>query len=456
VVVADLKGPGVITMIHFALPQLALDPQQKYRLGRELVLRMYWDDEKEPSVDCPMVDFFGDPAGMREQVNTALVNKRRGYNAYFPMPFRKSARILLIYEGDEGPGRKLWSMMPAYSYVMWRASSEVPSDQGYFHAQWRTRTLLSGKEDYTAMEAFGRGKFIGWNVTVRRPGTPAYPVDMNEKFYVDGEASPSVEFQGIEDSFGFSWGFPESESIFPLTGYWPFMQGACAYRLFINDANNFDKSLRVAIKKKKKEDKSFFEQFSQPGTQLQYSSTSYWYQTEPHQPFPPLPALADRAPAPEQLFWPDKIEPPKPQSLRDRGVSLHMLCGRPESEVVFAEPGFSAKVVSGAAWAAWTPPVYHCRSDVKEVVIEVAVPPKAEGTLRVYVIDPDNFMGGRRQQMHMAERDLGEIRDFQAGRWLETHITPELSESGKVLIRARNLNSRGNATVSIVEWVGTS
>lgn len=307
VVIAELKGPGAITMIHFALPQLAIDPQKKYRLGRELVLRMYWDDEKEPSVDCPMVDFFGDPAGLREQVNTALVNKRRGYNAYFPMPFRKSARILLIYEGDESPGQKLWSMMPAYSYVMWRTLSEVPSDQGYFHAQWRTRTLLSGKEDYTVMEALGRGKFIGWNVTVRRPGSPAYPVDMNEKFYVDGESSPAIEFQGIEDSFGFSWGYPESESIFPLTGYWSFYQGACAYRFFINDAITFDKSLRVAIGFGEKEDKTFFEQFSQAGSQLQYSSTCYWYQTEPHQPFPPLPAAADRAPASE------KIEASKPQ-----------------------------------------------------------------------------------------------------------------------------------------------
>jgi len=37
---------------------------------------------------------------------------------------------------------------------------------------------------------------------------------MNEKFYVDVEESPSIEFQGIEDSFGFSWRFPESESVF--------------------------------------------------------------------------------------------------------------------------------------------------------------------------------------------------------------------------------------------------
>jgi hypothetical protein len=310
VILAELKGPGVITMIHLALPQMSYAKPKEYHLGRDLVLRMYWDDEKDPSVDCPMVDFFCDSAGLREQVDTPLVNKRRGYNTYFPMPFHKSARIMLVYEGDEPPGKKLWAMMPAYSYVMWRKLENVASDQGYFHAQWRQSTVLIGKDHYTAMEARGRGKFVGWNVTVRRPGSSAYPVDMNEIFTVDGEASPSVEFQGIEDSFGFSWGFPETENIFPLTGYWPFMQGAMAYRFFINDAIGFEKTLNVAIGFGEKEDPSFFDQFSKPGTKLQFSSTCYWYQTEPHQPFPTLPTIADRSPAPEKLYWPDKIDPP--------------------------------------------------------------------------------------------------------------------------------------------------
>ncbi len=296
-IVADLQGPGVITMIHFALPQLSIAKPKEYHLGRELLLRMYWDDEKTPSVDCPMVDFFCDPAGLSEKVNTPLVNKLRGFNSYFPMPFQKSARVMLVYEGDEKPGAKLWSMMPAYSYVMWRRLDSLPADQGssttqgYFHAQWRQATVLIGKEHYTAMEARGRGKFVGWNVTVRHPGSSVYPVDMNEKFQIDDEATPSIEFQGIEDSFGFSWGFPPEENFFPWTGFRPFLQGAMAYRFFVDDAISFEKSLRVTIGFGEKEDKSFFDQFSRPGTELQFSSTCYWYQAEPHQPFPCPPPL---------------------------------------------------------------------------------------------------------------------------------------------------------------------
>ena len=91
VVVADLKGPAVITMIHFAYGQSQVSTPSK-RLNRDLLLRIYWDGETSPSVDCPLVDFFCDPAGTRDEVNTALVNVRRGFNAYFPMPFRKSPR----------------------------------------------------------------------------------------------------------------------------------------------------------------------------------------------------------------------------------------------------------------------------------------------------------------------------------------------------------------------------
>ena len=91
VVVADLKGPAVITMIHFAYGAEPGFPPSK-RLNRDLLLRIYWDGETSPSVDCPLVDFFCDPAGTRDEVNTALVNVRRGFNAYFPMPFRKSGQ----------------------------------------------------------------------------------------------------------------------------------------------------------------------------------------------------------------------------------------------------------------------------------------------------------------------------------------------------------------------------
>jgi hypothetical protein len=295
VVVADLKGPAIITMIHFAMPQTL-------KLNRDLLLRMYWDGEAAPSVDVPLVDFFCDPAGLREQVNTALVNKRRGYNAYFPMPFRRSVKIELVYDGPVAPGDELWKIMPCYSYVNYRAAKKLPKDTGYFHASWRQEALLLGKRDYLVLEATGKGKFVGWNVTVRSPGREAYPVDENEKFYIDGEAVASIEYQGLEDSFGFSWGFPESESLFPLTGYFPFHKGAAAYRFFTQDAISFDKSLRVTIGFGVNEEAMFRRDFAKEGSTLQLSSTVYWYQVEPHASLPAMPGAAGRTPYPARCI----------------------------------------------------------------------------------------------------------------------------------------------------------
>ena len=447
VVVADIKGPAVITMIHFAMPNAG-------KLNRDVLLRAYWDGETVPSIDCPLVDFFCDPAGLRDEVNTSVVNKRRGFNAYFPMPFRTSGRIELVYDGPLTPGRELWKAMPCYSYVMYRTLRQVPPDNGYFHASWRQDSLLLGKRDYVALEARGRGKFVGWNVTVRRPGRPNYPVDENEKFYIDGEDPAPIEFQGLEDSFGFSWGFPPTESMFPLTGWFPFLKGACAYRFFLNDAISFERSLDVKIGFGINEAPQFREEFGKPGNTLEFSSVVYWYQTEPHAPLPILPAAARRAPAPEVAFWPNQEKLPSAADLQSRGVQLLMLCGRPQKEIIYAEPGFGARAASGYAWSGWGLPVYYCRADDQELRIELSVPEAAEGTLRLHMIDPDNFQGGRKEEVIVAGKSLGVVENFQAGRWLERAIDAQESAQGKLLIQARNLRTESNAVLSIIEWIG--
>ena len=452
VTVADVQGAGVITMIHFALPQQSVaDP--KYMMDRDTLLRIYWDGETEPSVDAPFVDFFCDPMGRRDVVNTALVNKKRGWNAYFPMPFRKSARVELVYQGPEQPGEKLWSLMPCYSYVIWRKLEQVAPEEGYFHAQWRQAAVLTGKADYAALEAKGPGKFIGWNITTRIPGAPGCPVDMNEKFYVDGESVASIEFQGIEDSFGFSWGFPpEGENLFPMTGYWPYLQGgAMAYRWFIQDAISFETSLKVAIGYGANEHPMFREQFSKPGTELQFSSTCYWYQAEPHAPFPPMLAPAARAAAPDDRFWLVKETLPTVDELKARRVQLAMYCGRSKGEIVHAEPGFGAAVKQGYSFDGWGMPVYHCRADEKELAVDLTVPKGVAGKLRMYILDADNFKGGRRQTMSVGDHELGEFSGFQEGRWVETNVTREMAADGTLSIRVRNL--QGNAVISIIEWV---
>jgi hypothetical protein len=453
VVVADVKGPATITMIHFALPAAQI-LQPSTRLGRELLLKIYFDGEKQPSVDCPFVDFFCDPAGLRDDVNTMLVNKRRGWNAYFLMPFRQSARVELVYEGPIPPGEPLRIEMPAYSYVMYRTADKIPADMGYFHAHWRQAPMLAGKEEYVALDAKGNGKFVGWNVTMRRPSGGDYMVDVNEKFFVDGEKTAAVEFQGLEDSFGFSWGFPETQNMFPRMGYFPFLNGAAAYRFFLQDSISFRKSLRVVLGFGANET-WFNAEYSKPKSRLQVSSTVYWYQEEPHAALPPMPAAAERVPAPQSMFWFDKEKLSSVAELKSRRVRLEMLCGRPEKEVVYAEPGFGARIKAGFSYAGWDLPIYYCRAHEKEVEIELNVPARSAGRLRLFVIDPDRHGGGRKETVIVAGKSIAIVDSFAEGRWVECDVTPEETSGGKVPIQVLNMRDGANAVISMIEWIGS-
>ncbi len=107
----------------------------------------------------------------------------------------------------------------------------------------------------------------------------------------------------------------------------------------------------------------------------------------------------------------------------------------------------------GYAWDGWSLPVYHCRADNQELRIELSVPKGAGGTVRLYMIDPDNFEGGRKQTVSVTGKPLGLVENFQEGRWLERVISPAGSADAKILIQARNMRQGSNAVLSIIEWI---
>ena len=165
-----------------------------------------------------------------------------------------------------------------------------------------------------------------------------------------------------------------------------------------------------------------------------------------------LPAV-ERAPAPEEMFWPEKEKLPSADELRKRGVKLLVLCGRPEKEIVFAEPGYAAAAKKGYAWNGWGLPVYHCRAGNDEVEIELSVPKEAKGTVRLYIIDPDNFEGGRKQKVLVAGEEIALAEKFVEGRWLEHRVGPNQTAAGKLSVKAVNTRPGSNAVISIIEWL---
>jgi hypothetical protein len=330
----------------------------------------------------------------------------------------------------------------------------VPADTGYFCASWRQEELLLGQKEYVALETTGKGKFVGWNVTVRSPYLERYPVDENEKFFIDGETNASVEFQGLEDSFGFSWGFPPTENLFPLTGYFPFhTNGGAAYRFFTQDAINFHKSLKVTIGFGDTET-GWKKNYARPINALQFSTTVYWYQIGPHSPLPEMLPVAERAPEARRLFWPAGLPYASPADFQAAGGKLLVGCGLSSAETAYHEAGYSITFDPKVQqWVIWPGDVFYCRMSSRHFEADLNLPAGAHGTLLLYIIDPDNFQGGRKETIVVAGETVGTFENFQTGRWIDVPVSAEKTASGRLNIKVINARAGSNAVLSDIAWI---
>lgn len=85
ITIAEIEGSG-------AIQQIWMTPTGNWRFS---ILRMYWDDEKEPSVECPVGDFFASAYNEYAQLSSlaVCVNPGSAFNCYWKMPFRKKAKV---------------------------------------------------------------------------------------------------------------------------------------------------------------------------------------------------------------------------------------------------------------------------------------------------------------------------------------------------------------------------
>lgn len=286
--VAEMEGPGKIVHIWCTVAHRAPF------YSSQLVLRMYWDDEKHPSVECPLGDFFGIGFGVDKPFTSLpirVTSAGRARNCYWPMPFRKKAKITVTNESDLPCGN-------FYFYVDWQKHPVLPEDAAYFHAMYRQEFPCTMGRNYLLADIEGRGHYVGTIKSVYLI-SPGWYGEGDDFFYVDGEAEPSLRGTGTEDYFCDGWGFSEQAGPFYGTPLWegfdPGHRGS-AYRFHIPDPVAFRKSLRVEIEHKG------WQRFPDGKTDScierddLFSSVAFWYQTEPHKPWPALPPGKDRVP----------------------------------------------------------------------------------------------------------------------------------------------------------------
>ncbi|MAU13753.1 MAG: hypothetical protein CL607_28310 [Anaerolineaceae bacterium] len=286
VTLANIDGPGVIQHIW-----LTCHPS----MWRKLVIRFYWDKEETPSIEVPLGDFFCNGWCERSSVSSIpiAVNTAGGFNSYWQMPFRKHARITIENLVEEE--------LRGFYYQITYALTDVPEDAAYLHAQWRRSNPLPYKTDHTLLEGVkGQGHYVGTYIAWGS-NNKGWWGEGEMKFFMDGDDTyPTICGTGTEDYFGGAWSFEEPQGTYkafstPYLGFhqvinphdaYNSQQRFGMYRWHIMDPIRFQEDLRVTIQALG---------WRHNGTYLplqdDLASTAFWYQSEPHAPFPQLPAF---------------------------------------------------------------------------------------------------------------------------------------------------------------------
>lgn len=280
---AQIEGPGVIQHIW-----LTCHP----RFWRSFILRFYWDGEETQSVEVPLGDFFCNGWCERSNVNSLpiAVNPAGGMNSYWPMPFVRSARMTVENRGPEAG---------VLYYQVTYALTAVPKESACFHATWRRNNPLEYGRVHTILDGVtGRGRYVGTYLAYQ-PANNGWWGEGEVKFYLDGDTEfPTICGTGTEDYFGGAWDWEQPQGQY-ATYSTPFLgmhqlitsddlyhcqQRFGMYRWHVMDGIRFDEDIRVTIQ---------CLGWRSQGRYLpltgDIATVAYWYQTEPHATFVPLP-----------------------------------------------------------------------------------------------------------------------------------------------------------------------
>ena len=250
--IANIKGPGIINHIWLTFNEARpnwLNPKGSANPA-EIVLRIYWDNAKEPAVESPLGDFFAAGFGLKTEIQSlpVTVEGGDGYNCFWTMPFYKAARITITNEGEK-PVRSF------YYQIDYTEVDKLPRNAAYFCAQYRQEFPEKTGDDYLIMEAEGRGHYLGTVMSVRSR-SPYWFGEGDAKFYIDGEQEPSIWGTGTEDYFLSAWGFNIGQ--YPYFGCtYKSMDSEedlgvmfSLYRWHIADPIRFNKSIKFKIEHK--------------------------------------------------------------------------------------------------------------------------------------------------------------------------------------------------------------
>ncbi|MFN2156890.1 MAG: glycoside hydrolase family 172 protein, partial [Anaerolineae bacterium] len=250
----------------------------------DTLIRFYWDGEDTPSIEAPLGDLFCNGHGLRCNVTSIpiAVNPSGGFSSYWPMPFRKRARITIE--------NQRWEPITGFFYQITYALTDVPEKAAYLHAQWRRSMTTRQEPEHTILEGIrGKGHYVGTYLAWEQLSNGWWG-EGEVKFYIDGDTDfPTICGTGTEDYFGGAWGFGGEPYSTAYLGYPLYRKEPGEvpkhglYRWHIMDPIRFQQELRVTIQALGWWPNRKYEPLTDD-----IASVGYWYQAEPHAPYPEM------------------------------------------------------------------------------------------------------------------------------------------------------------------------
>jgi len=281
--IAEMEGPGAIQHIW-------MTPTGNWSYS---IIRFYWDDETEPSVEAPVGAFFGMAWNEFAPLNSLAitVNPGSAFNCYWKMPFRKKCKITV-----ENINSEPMNLYYQVDYTL----TDIPEDEGYFHAQYR-RSNPNSTSLHTILDGVkGKGQYVGTYMALG-VNNNGWWGEGEIKFFLDGDKDfATIVGTGTEDYFCGSYNFENKKThqyqeyctpyaglhqVIRPDGVYHAQQRFGMYRWHILDPVRFDGDLKVTI-----QDLGWRSEGRYLPQKSDIITVAYWYQREPHAHFPKLPS----------------------------------------------------------------------------------------------------------------------------------------------------------------------
>ena len=297
-VLFDVQGTGIINHIWLTFNEAIPNWIEKTGSATpaELIIRMYWDNATEPAVEAPIGDFFASGFGLRKEVKSAmvLVEGGDGYNCYWPMPFRKAAKITVTNDGKK-------SSRSFYYQTDYTELKRLPKNTAYFCAQYRQEFPEETGHDYLVADIEGKGHYVGTVMSVRSR-SPYWFGEGDVKYYVDGETEPSTWGTGTEDYYLSAWGFLENLNLYSGCSFMSKGEedlGAkyTLYRWHVLDPLRFNKSFRFEVEHTgwmSADETTTGEVVGHVEREDDMASVAFWYQQGQPKRFATIPPYEER------------------------------------------------------------------------------------------------------------------------------------------------------------------